>query len=1042
MGVNRCEDGVNLRKRNIGILSPLLDGFYYGNLHYALHRYAQQRNVRLITVRLAEELQHGLLLAQERVDGWILLRRSVSDRDLQKLRDTGKPVVLIGRESSICPTVRIAERQGTFEAVMHLIRHGHRRIAFIGDIEHRAMKQRYLGYLDALKQADIPQEPELTINPDEYHYEGGAEAADRVIAMNFPCTAAVASTDAIAFGFVGRLREKGCRVPEDMAVVGFDNVGPSAFHDPALTTVAQPYDAICEAAINRILLELEGGEAEAEEAAELPVELIIRQSCGCNRRDDGAKAIDTAEHADTGIKALNYLEQVIKNNVEFGKLLFQSTTEGMEGLGRLLPPGVRWGLLALWEELVPDQPDKCRLRITHYFHREKLDEMPGAMLCPASAFPPVDALSEPFMLDDKEMLALIPVRSENRDWGIMVMAGEYDITRTYGNSDAMTHFFNMIAFSMEREQLFEELRSREAKSRAMAERLELVSRATTDGIWEWDLVTNRMEYNNSFRMMLGWEEDQSATIQDFIRHIHPDDREQVLAALYDHWETKNMFQAEFRLLPADGDQLWVFISGSCIRSTGGPPVRIIGSVRDITLKKEYERKIKFLAFHDALTGLPNRLFFKESFAKALRHAAEHNHKLALLMVDLDNFKAINDTYGHRIGDQLLQFVAKQISGALRLEHVVARLGGDEFVILLPIIENEQEAVNASRAVLAALSKPFIVEEFNEEIAISGSIGISISPRDGADAKTLLDRTDSAMYVAKNSGKNRFVLFEQNLKSGSLGRVEFAQLLNSAISRGEFRVYYQPMIHLETGLLSGAEALLRWQRDESAKAILPEDFVPLAEEGGQIVPIGRFVLEEICRQLAGWRRQGFGIGRIHVNLSARQISEPGFAEYILNLLGEHRLSPSQLCFEVTETALTRNPEASRQVFERLGEAGIALSLDDFGTGPSSLAALRDYTVESVKIDRSFVAGLNRVRGAAIVQGMIEMAKALDVDIVAEGVETLEEWSLLTQMGCSHVQGFYVDEPLAADEFTEKYGRAWSRTGWSETGLSKWRFRPTK
>lgn len=1015
-----------LRKRNIGILSPLLDGFYYGNLHYALHRHAQKRNVRLITVRMAEDWQPALLLAREQVDGWVVLRRGVSDDYLRRLMDTGKPVVLIGRESDVCPTVRIAERDGMHQAVMHLIRHGHRRIAFIGDTEHRAMRERFVGYREALRKADIPYEPELTIEPDRNHFEGGVEAADRIIAMNFPCTAVAASTDAIAFGFISRLREKGYRVPDDMAVVGFDDVGPAASHEPSLTTVAQPYEAIGETAIDLILREIDGrhgGFGDRRQEAmnlplELPVRLVVRESCGCNPADRVPSASGLSEKADMSIKALNYLEQVIQNNVEFGRLLFQSTKEGMQGLGRLLPPGVRWGLLALWEDFVPDRPEECRLRITHYIHRESMPDDPGPAWCQAARFPPMDDLSDPFVLEDGEMLALIPIRSENRDWGILVMAGDYDITRTYGNSDAMTHFFNMIAFSMEREQLFEELREREARFRATAERLELVSRAATDGIWEWDLVTNRMEHNNSFRQMLGWPEDRTATIQDFIRHIHPEDREQVLSALYDDWDSKDTFQTECRLIPADGQQVWVFLSGSCIRSAGGPPVRIIGSVRDITLKKEYERRIQFLAFHDALTGLPNRLFFKESLTKALQHSAEHNHKLALLMVDLDNFKSINDTYGHRIGDQLLQYVARQIQGALRLEHVVARLGGDEFVILLPYIDNEQEAVNVSRAVLQALSEPYVLEDRGEEISVSGSIGICISPRDGSDYKTLLDHTDSAMYVAKSSGKNRFVLFEGSLKGGPFERAEMAMQLKSAVSKGEFVVHFQPVVELATGFLSGAEALVRWKRGDAA--ILPEHFVPLAEEGGQIVPIGRFVLREACRLMAEWRQSGRVPARMHVNLSSRQLAEPDFVPFVLDTLREFRLDPRLICFELTETALARDPEASRRVLRRLSSEGIALSLDDFGTGPSSLQALREYALDSVKIDRTFITGMTRERKSLhIVQGVIDLARALGLSVVAEGVEKPEEMDLLKKMGCSHAQGFLLDEPLEAGAFAEKY-----------------------
>ncbi|HJV53449.1 MAG TPA: EAL domain-containing protein [Noviherbaspirillum sp.] len=429
-----------------------------------------------------------------------------------------------------------------------------------------------------------------------------------------------------------------------------------------------------------------------------------------------------------------------------------------------------------------------------------------------------------------------------------------------------------------------------------------------------------------------------------------------------------------------------------------------------------EKRITYMAHHDALTGLPNRLLLHTSLSQAITHAQRHRDLAALLFIDLDNFKRINDSLGHHVGDLLLQAAARRLHACLRRDDILARIGGDEFVIVLPAISNPNEAALVARKVLNTFDAAFEVE--GHELHMAGSIGISIYPDDGTDAETLMRAADTAMYHAKESGRGNYRFFTQDLNVAIQRRLSVENQLRQALARGEFELHYQPQVEMASGRILSAEALLRWRRP-GCGLVSPVEFVAIAEETGLILPIGEWVLREACAQLQRWQAAGWRELGIAVNLSTRQMSQLGLPGLVEGLLREHGLRAGLLDLEITESILMQPSGENMATLRRLSEMGVRLSIDDFGTGYSSLSYLKRFPVDVLKIDRSFVCGIGReADDTAIADAIIGMAEGLHLDVVAEGVETAAQADYLKTRNCRVAQGFYYSRPLGPEAFAQR------------------------
>jgi diguanylate cyclase (GGDEF)-like protein/PAS domain S-box-containing protein len=464
----------------------------------------------------------------------------------------------------------------------------------------------------------------------------------------------------------------------------------------------------------------------------------------------------------------------------------------------------------------------------------------------------------------------------------------------------------------------------------------------------------------------------------------------------------------------DGSIVWVSQNVLPIRQAGEEDVSsVLVSFTDVSAVKEAQQRLKFLATHDTLTGLPNRAFLVERLSHALSLAQRQNHRIALLFLDLDRFKHVNDTIGHEAGDQLLQTVTARLSACIRETDTLARLGGDEFVVLAEGFEDASYLTSLAERILRTISDPFRLRGYEYYLGVS--IGISVHPEDGEDGTTLLRCADSAMYAAKENGRNNYQFYTQELNARTQRRYHLEKNLRHALSSEQFILHYQAKLDLQSGRIVGAEALLRWNHPELG-LISPVDFIPVAEETGLIVLIGRWVLEQACRQAAAWRRQ-FNPGlRIAVNLSPRQFQDEQLVDVIKDLLQETRLPAPALELEITESLLIGDTDKLKPMFDALTDLGVVFSLDDFGTGYSSLSYLQRFPISNLKIDRSFINGIPENRDSvALTQTIIAMANALTMTVTAEGVEEERQMHFLQEAGCREMQGNYFSKPITAEDF---------------------------
>ncbi|MEK6663055.1 MAG: EAL domain-containing protein [Pseudomonadota bacterium] len=473
------------------------------------------------------------------------------------------------------------------------------------------------------------------------------------------------------------------------------------------------------------------------------------------------------------------------------------------------------------------------------------------------------------------------------------------------------------------------------------------------------------------------------------------------------------FTMEKRYIRKDGALVWINLTVSLVRAADGSPKYFISVIEDISRRKVTEAQLMHLATHDHLTHLPNRSLLQDRITQAIAHAERAERQMAVLFLDLDRFKNINDSLGHDVGDKLIIVLAERLRGIVRSGDTVARVGGDEFVIVITELQYETQAENVARKVLEVLAEPEVVD--GTELFLNGSIGISLYPRDGRDCHTLLKNADAAMYRAKEAGRNQFQFFTQAMNANAVHRLTLENELRHALEREEFSLHYQPQIDLANGAVVGMEALLRWH-SPTRGMVSPAEFIPLAEESGLIVPIGEWVLRTACAQNKAWLNAGMQSLRVAVNISARQCRFNSLTKLVERVLADTGLDACHLELEITESLLMDNPEESASTLHDLNQMGIQLAIDDFGTGYSSLSYLKRFPIHTLKIDQSFVRDITSdPDDAAIVKAVIAMARSLKLRVVAEGVETAEQLEFLRAHDCEGMQGYYFSKPMPTEQF---------------------------
>jgi diguanylate cyclase (GGDEF)-like protein/PAS domain S-box-containing protein len=565
----------------------------------------------------------------------------------------------------------------------------------------------------------------------------------------------------------------------------------------------------------------------------------------------------------------------------------------------------------------------------------------------------------------------------------------------------------MFASALERRRAEQAVRASERRYRLLFER-------NLAGVFRNSAAGRTLDCNDAYARILGYP-GRHECIGTSVEALYVDrqQRDTVVRRLREEGSVSN---EEIALRRLDGATVWVLANLNWLDGRDGEPELIDGTVVDITLRKAAEDQIVYQAYHDALTDLPNRLLFHDRLTQALAQARRHAHGLAVLYMDLDQFKLVNDTLGHSAGDRLLQELAERLARAVRAEDTVARVGGDEFTILLPHVSHANDAARVAQNILAATAVPIEIED--QRIFLTTSIGISVFPADGYDAEGLLTSADIAMYRAKDLGRNGYQLCTPAMSAKALMRLTLEQELRLALERGELTLFYQPQIELAGGKTRGFEALLRWRRSPD-QIITPDRFIAVAEEARLIVPIGDWVLVSACGQLRDWQARGLPAPSVAVNLSPRQFQQQDLVPRVAAILEQAGLDPGCLTLEITEGAAMQNLERTVEVVAALREMGIRIAIDDFGTGHASLIYLQQFAVDVLKIDRCFVAGLGGAAGAAqshgsraIVTAIVDLAHGLDLEVIAEGVETEAQRRFLAERACDAYQGFLASRPLPA------------------------------
>ena len=483
----------------------------------------------------------------------------------------------------------------------------------------------------------------------------------------------------------------------------------------------------------------------------------------------------------------------------------------------------------------------------------------------------------------------------------------------------------------------------------------------------------------------------------------------------DRWE------GEIRLQRKSGEAFPCWAGITAVHDSDGDLVSYVCFFVDISERKASEARIQSLAYYDVLTGLPNRTLFQDRLQAALPLASRRSEWVAILFLDLDRFKPINDSLGHAAGDTVLKDVARRLRRCVRESDTVARMGGDEFTILLTGLADRDGALSAcmhvAEKVLLALGPAFVLQE--REFFVSASIGIALAPQDGEEGNALLKNADTAMYHAKAMGKDTFQFYQSEMNARALERLGLENDLRHAVQDGAFHLAYQPQFSCRNGRLTGAEVLLRWNHPVRGN-VSPADFIPIAEELGLIRILGKWVMDQACQQLAQWRLRGFNMPRLAVNLSSMQFDDGQLVEQISDILERYELPPQVLEVELTESILLRNLELTMSTLNRLKEKGVHIAIDDFGTGYSALNYLKDFPIDTLKIDRGFIQAMRPdSRDARLAEAIVALGRSLQLRVIAEGVETDEQYRLVSGFGCDEVQGFHLGRPVGADEFETRW-----------------------
>ncbi|MEV4410741.1 EAL domain-containing protein [Catellatospora sp. NPDC049609] len=972
----------------LGVLSPFLGGWYYGGVLAGIARAAAEAGAGVIAIQtldagtehieVTEPSDLTYPVAWQHVAGFVVVLKAATHRYLSAIQQTGRPLVFVSHPMPElgCPVVMPDNRTGITEAVDHLVAHGHRRIGFAGHLGTADVRERLEAYRRALAVHGIEADPHLLFPAHTNQVDGGERAARRMLDAGLPSTAVIAATDENATGIMDALTAAGLRLPQDQALVGFDDLRSSSYLIPRLTTVRQPMEMIGRAAAEALLGALRG-EPAPESPIVVPTSLIVRESCGCSG--------DLAFHADVRPQHRR-LADLIATAVS----PVHGSLSADESAGIVQAAAVVARAVEDTPEAVADRPSCEQVR---------------------------QALELLLRLSGGRPEALYEVAQLIRDYGrpangVLLMLMEMRGRTLFQDSVRLRE-----TLTAQYEVGMELLRGHQEPARLGWMRRTWV-KAGCFGLWSGGRPPSLSDATLETAGLFLPGDDAPGLLPSLPVSEFPP---AVLREQADPAANRIVFVVPVKSGASDWGYLAVADTVSSVGATGREPFNqwaallAVALDRQALLKESLRQKeqLRIAALYDELTGLPNRALFLDRLRQAIRQSRRRTGRpFGVLFLDLDGFKVVNDSLGHSAGDRLLKQVAKRIRSTLREADTVARYGGDEFLVLLDDITAPHTPAQVAERLHGVLGQPFHLH--GQDVVVTASIGITLSSRRYSNAEDLLRDADIAMYSAKSLHKGRHAVFDVAMHAKAVTRLQVETELRQALDNGEFEVHYQPIVVLRSGQTKGFEALVRW-RHPLRGLLPPAEFLPIAEETGLIVPIGRWIVNECCRRLRTWYAAGAPSGlSIAVNISNRQFWGGNIIDDIADALDRHRPPAGSLAIEITEGVVMENIGPARDILKTLHELGCQLHIDDFGTGYSSLEALHRLPIDALKIDRSFVWQMDTDRRSGeLVRTIVLMGRNLGLDLIAEGIETEQQRAYLLRLGCGYGQGFLFSRPVAAD-----------------------------
>ena len=1085
-------------------------GFYHGELLAGLTREVGASGGRVVVVQTSdpgtdtwdnvEPPEFSLPLAWDEVDGVVVVAYGVDAPYVQRLKDLGKPVVLAdhGITGISAPSVMPDNRGGITVATEHLLAHGHRRIGFVGNLDQVDFRERYAAYQQVLAAHGLPASESLCYFADSYSEAAGEKAGHEMLARGDLPSAVVAATDSNAIGLMRTLQAAGVRVPQDISVIGFDNIEDAIFGTPSLSSVDQHFDEVGALAARLVMSAVDGYPPPSVPHIARSAVLTTRGSCGCktdlqDTREGGGMPLDvlsgarvreelrgllgtlfarydrsgaSSEATAVSIRAIEdlvlsstalterqvrelvahlrgltrddealyriasalgeFVQRLAERDESVVSALWQLQLRGYversrrlagvvleqhrvatdlitaqatrpEQLGWLERSNVRAAVLGLWD----GDPGVGCLRVTGVHDPAGVLDLAAGTRVPVREFPPIGFL-DAAASNDGEVCLIVLVRSGENDWGVLALLVTID---TVASHETYLQWAGLLGSAFEERDLQRSVRISE-------ERYAMAALASNDGLWELDLGTRQMYLSARCRELLGVSADAAIDPEGWTASVHPEDRLRVSDAMRTAMDNREPIESEYRVQRPDGQWRWVLSRGLGVTSASGEVVRLVGSLADTHPRKELEEQLRQRALFDAVTSLPNRRLFLDRLSVAVAQPSRRpGARFAVIFLDLDGFKLVNDSLGHLVGDQLLIVVAERLRAQLRTVDTAARFGGDEFAVLLTDPQPD-EVLSITRRIQASIAEPVLLA--GQHVTVTASAGIATSESGYTDPEDVLRDADIAMYEAKLAERGSASMFDPEMHVRASRRLRARGEVRTALAERQFVVHYQPIVPLDGSALVHFEALVRWQHP--TRGLLgPIEFLPAMEDDGTIVALGRWVLDEVCRQLGEWRTALPRHAIVSVNISHHEFWAKGLAEAVREALTRNDVPPTDLVLEITESVIMTDLDRARAVMDELHAMGLLLHIDDFGTGQSSLHALRSFPVDALKIDGSFIRELGTVEETTeLVRIIVEIGRVLGMEVVAECVETPDQADRLRALGCDSAQGWLYARALPAAE----------------------------